>query len=130
MQQHISKKCIAVLLLALAAVIPPCAAQAREQQELHSFTGGSDGYIPEGRLLRDKQATFYGTTYGGGAHGQGVVFKLAPDGTERVLHSFVGGASDGAYPTNAGLALDRAGNLYGMTQFGGTSDYGTVFKVA
>ena len=97
---------------------------------LYAFTGGSDGYIPEGRLLRDKQANFYGTTYGGGARGQGVVFKLAPDGTERVLHSFAGGASDGAYPTNAGLALDRAGNLYGMTQFGGTSDYGTVFKVA
>src|SRR5438874_771999 len=120
MQQHISRKSIAILVLALVAVIPPCAAQAREEQVLYSFTGGSDGYVPEGRLLRDKQGNFYGTAYAGGNDSMGVVYKVAPDGTQTVLHSFTGGAKDGAFPTNAGLAMDRAGNLYGMTQFGGT----------
>jgi len=97
---------------------------------LYSFTGGSDGNTPEGRLIRDGNGNFYGTTYGGGANSMGVVFKVAADGTETVLHAFTGGPKDGAFPTNAGLAMDSAGNLYGMTQFGGGNDYGTLFKLA
>jgi len=97
---------------------------------LYSFTGGADGYVPEGRLLRDRHGNFYGTTYAGGADGMGVVYRLSAKGKQTVLHSFAGGAKDGAFPTNAGLAMDDAGNLYGMTQFGGTSDYGTVFRIA
>jgi len=96
---------------------------------LYSFTGGVDGYIPEGRLLRDKHGNIYGTTYAGGADSMGVVYKLSAKG-QTVLHSFAGGASDGGFPTNAGLAMDESGNLYGMTQFGGTSDWGTLYKVA
>lgn len=48
-----------------------------------------------------------------------------------LLHSFVGGASDGQSPF-AGLILDAAGNLYGTTALGGggVSDCcGTVFKI-
>ena len=95
---------------------------------LYAFTGGADGNTPEGRLLRD-HGNFYGTTYGGGASGKGTVYKLAADGTQTVLHSFAGGAKDGVNPTSSGLAMDAAGNLYGMTQFGGTSDYGTLYRV-
>src|SRR5438552_3303674 len=96
---------------------------------LYSFMGGSDGNTPEGRLVRDGNGNLYGTTYGGGADSMGVVFKVAADGTETVLHAFAGGAKDGAFPTNAGLAMDSSGNLYGMTQFGGGNDYGTVFRL-
>jgi uncharacterized repeat protein (TIGR03803 family) len=75
----------------------------------------------------------YGTTNYGGAYGWGVVFKLAPnpDGTwtERVLHSFTGGA-DGAHPTNAGLIFDANGNLYGTTAAGGADGQGVVFELA
>jgi uncharacterized repeat protein (TIGR03803 family) len=45
------------------------------------------------------------------------------------LKSFYSDDADGAYPTS-GLIADSAGNLYGMTEFGGTSNDGTVFKVA
>ncbi len=52
-----------------------------------------------------------------------------------VLHSFSGGG-DGATPM-AGLTLDRAGNLYGTTNYGGNlggncgaSGCGTVFRMA
>jgi uncharacterized repeat protein (TIGR03803 family) len=41
------------------------------------------------------------------------------------------GIPDGAYPY-AGVAMDKAGNLFGTTQFGGSGDsngYGTVFKL-
>src|SRR2546426_835884 len=41
------------------------------------------------------------------------------------LHAF---ASVGAYPT-AGLIQDSAGNLYGTTEQGGASGYGTVYKL-
>src|SRR5207247_901881 len=52
---------------------------------------------------------------------------LAPSGTLTVLHSF--NSSDGANPY-AGLVQDSAGNLYGTTQQGGASGYGTVYKLA
>jgi uncharacterized repeat protein (TIGR03803 family) len=56
----------------------------------------------------------------------GTVYELA-SGREIVLHSFTGGA-DGANP-NSGLIRDAAGNLYGATPSGGTSGFGTVFKL-
>ena len=47
--------------------------------------------------------------------------------TFNVIHNFTGGA-DGA-SSYAGLTIDRAGNLYGTTYLGGSSGYGTVFKL-
>ena len=44
-----------------------------------------------------------------------------------MLYSFTGGA-DGGSPWD-GVARDSAGNLYGTTLQGGTSNFGTVFKV-
>jgi uncharacterized repeat protein (TIGR03803 family) len=55
------------------------------------------------------------------------VFKLDTSGTETLLHNFTGGA-DGKNPF-AGLIMDTAGNLYGTTYIGGSSGYGTVFKL-
>ena len=45
-----------------------------------------------------------------------------------VLHSF-GGGNDGVYPL-AALTQDAQGNLYGTTFYGGTSNNGTLFKLA
>jgi uncharacterized repeat protein (TIGR03803 family) len=100
---------------------------------LHSFTGGpSDGASPGAGLIADSSGNLYGTTSRGGAStlcnglppntpaGCGTVFKLSPDGTETLLHSFAGDVSDGADPT-AGLIADSSGNLYGTTGFGGGS---------
>ncbi len=50
-------------------------------------------------------------------------------GTFAVLHSFVGGSSDGAAP-QSGLIRDKNGNLYGTTVYGGSSNFGVVFRVA
>ncbi|MGD0416243.1 MAG: choice-of-anchor tandem repeat GloVer-containing protein [Terriglobales bacterium] len=49
-------------------------------------------------------------------------------GTETVLYSFTGG-TDGAQPYLAGVIFDSAGNLYGVTQYGGAYNQGTVFKL-
>jgi uncharacterized repeat protein (TIGR03803 family) len=45
---------------------------------LYTFTGGSDGDVPEAGVIRDAAGNLYGTTVGGGAAGAGVVFKVTP----------------------------------------------------
>jgi uncharacterized repeat protein (TIGR03803 family) len=92
---------------------------------LHNFTGGDDGISPYGGLVRDVAGNLYGTTELGGTSGHGTIFKIDPNGTENVLHSFNG--SDGAYPTYTSLLRDKAGNLYGVTEDGGTSNNGVLY---
>jgi uncharacterized repeat protein (TIGR03803 family) len=101
---------------------------------LHAFDGGSsDGAQPFAGLTRDVKGNLYGVTTAGGTNGHGVVFKLAPDGTETVLHSFAGGSGDGAEPIG-GLILDKKMDLYGTTYEGGAgkcgNGCGTVFRVS
>ncbi len=88
----------------------------------------SDGALPDSSLIKDRAGGLYGTTYWGGAYNEGVVFRLAPDGTETPLYAFTGG-SDGANP-NAGVIEDQSGNLYGTTAYGGAQAAGVVFKLA
>jgi len=112
---------------------------------LYAFRGGStDGSDPSGNLVADTSGNLYGTTTlaGGTAcqgFGCGTVFKLAPDGTERVLYSFCAraGCSDGADPIFTSLFMDRKANLYGTTEFGGSGTgcgsgkgCGAVYKLA
>jgi len=99
---------------------------------LYSFAGGSDGSHPGAGPVMDQSGNLYGTTYQGGGggcagSGCGTVFKLAPDGTESVLHAFNG--SDGENPLSR-LIADASGNLYGTTVQGGTNSCGTVFRLA
>ena len=102
---------------------------------LYSFTGGPDGFSPAGPLIQDPQGNLYGVTGAGGAAGYGTVFKLAPNGSKTILHSFTG-HPDGTYP-NGGMVRDAAGNLYGTTNQGGpdpscgfwATGCGIVFKV-
>ncbi len=99
-----------------------------QETVLHEFTGGTDGANPQGRLVMDKAGNFYGTTTAGGVSNAGTVFKVTRKGIETVLYSFTG-KPDGANPV-AGLAIDKAGNLYGTTTAGGANGNGTVFKLA
>jgi uncharacterized repeat protein (TIGR03803 family) len=98
--------------------------------DLYLFTGGSDGFFPDGRLLVDAESRLYGITWMGGELGNGTVFELSrsADGNwvHRVLHNFTG--FDGQIPYG-GLIADAHGNLYGITMQGGTYDSGTVFKL-
>jgi uncharacterized repeat protein (TIGR03803 family) len=97
-----------------------------------------DGNQPQARVLFGPNGLLYGTTYGGGAEGQGTVFSLQPPATpcksfscpwtETLLYNFTGGA-DGGNPFLGDLAFDQAGNIYGTTAYGGSSGYGVVFKL-
>ena len=104
---------------------------AGNETVLHSFTG-ADGGGPTAGLIFDSAGNLYGTAGYGGPSGGGVVFKLDTTGHETVLYSFTGGA-DGGNP-NSGVIRDSAGNLYGTTVRGGSSNCpiygcGVVFKV-
>jgi uncharacterized repeat protein (TIGR03803 family) len=85
-----------------------------------------DGAEPYGGLVQATDGSFYGTTFYGGGYYDGEVFKVTPEGTLTVLHSFK--RSDGSSPI-AGLIQARDGAFYGTTSGLANSDYGTVFKV-
>jgi uncharacterized repeat protein (TIGR03803 family) len=98
---------------------------------LYSFAGGTtDGCNPAGGLLRDKAGNFYGTTSYCGTSDLGTVFKLSKSGKETVLHSFGGAPSDGAYPAFQNLLMDKKGNLYGVTEDGGTDGQGVAYVLS
>jgi uncharacterized repeat protein (TIGR03803 family) len=101
--------------------------ESGEEKVLYSFTGGADGANPNSSLIFDSSGNLYGTTYAGGASGNGTVFEVTQAGVETVLYSFAGGA-DGANPMSK-LSFDTAGNLYGTTFAGGAYGAGTVFEV-
>jgi uncharacterized repeat protein (TIGR03803 family) len=94
---------------------------------LFKFNGFAEGNAPEpGALLRDPLGNLYGTTYTGG-FGYGVVFRLAPDGTETVLHKFNGADGDNPYGV---LLRTPDGTLYSTTIAGGAYGDGTIYKLA
>jgi len=69
----------------------------------------------------------------GGTGGVGAVFELSPVAgggcSEKVIYSFSAGTGGGFYP-DGGVISDAAGNLYGVTQNGGTAGSGTVFQLS
>jgi uncharacterized repeat protein (TIGR03803 family) len=54
---------------------------------LYLFSGGADGSASYAMLVRANDGDFYGTTQYGGAHGEGVVFKINAYSTAPVLTS-------------------------------------------
>ncbi len=89
---------------------------------------GSNGGRPLAGLVRDGSGNLFGTTYLGGASGDGTVFELAQgSSTITTLASFNG--ANGYYPECA-LVMDSGGNLYGTTGVGPGPGDGTVFEVA
>jgi uncharacterized repeat protein (TIGR03803 family) len=99
---------------------------------LHRFdNNGKDGQWPSwGALSMDSRGNLYGTTAGGGSYA-GVVYKLMPKGDghwkETILYQFRDGNS--GYEPNAGVIMDKAGNLYGTTDYGGVG-CGVIYKLA
>ena len=93
---------------------------------LASFVS-SNGAIPLAAMIQADDGDFYGTTSSGGAQNVGAIFKMTADGALTNLYSFTGG-TDGTYPY-AALLQAADGSFYGTTYFGGTNDYGNIFKL-
>jgi len=105
---------------------------------LHAFDcQHGDGCGALARPIPDAAGNLYGTTEHGGNQrcggGCGTVYEVQhmTDGTwkETLLHDFYTFRGDGAGPGVGALVIDSAGNLYGSTDGGGSTGYGTVFKL-
>jgi uncharacterized repeat protein (TIGR03803 family) len=103
-----------------------------------SSTGGAMN--PLGGVVFDAAGNLYGVAGGGiyGPYGDGTVYKLSPTSSgywnETTLYSFGGFPTDGIGPVG-GLVIDQAGNLYGVTSYGGSQSScgcygGTVFELS
>lgn len=140
------RNCLLVVLgLALTNFLPSATqAQTAKEITLYSFTGGSDGYLPQSGVVFDSAGNLYGTNFFGGTIngycpiGCGTVFELTPKKsggwTHSTLHSFTGGTSDLGH-SYAHVTFDTDGDLYGTAGFGGTNeclggDCGGIFKLS
>lgn len=112
---------------------------------LYEFSAGSGGSIPVGTPYITSDG-IYGATDGGGnsncrgtfGDGCGTVFYLQPKPNfcaslacpwvNTVLYRFTGGA-DGSDPWT-GVVLDGAGNIYGTTYAGGSSQLGVAYELS
>jgi uncharacterized repeat protein (TIGR03803 family) len=83
----------------------------------------------EGPLIQGSDGYFYGTAIEGGSGSgrPGTVFRIASTGEFSVLYDFTGG-SDGSTPI-AGLVQATDGNFYGNTEEGGSSGFGTIYRI-
>jgi uncharacterized repeat protein (TIGR03803 family) len=99
---------------------------------LYEFQSIPNGAHPFAGVTIDASGNLYGTTYGGGASNEGTVWELSPNGsggyTHTILYSFTGG-NDGGMPYG-GVALDSAGNIYGVAEFGGANNTGTLYEIS
>lgn len=106
---------------------------------IYSFKGKPDATDPDQSLIADSAGNLYGVSFGGGANDGGAVFELMPTQNgwqESILHSFAflgtSSPNNGSYPESP-LVMDRSGNLYGSTFFGGTGGCeewcGTIYEL-
>lgn len=94
-----------------------------------SLANCSDGSLPSS-LVQGTDGNFYGTTSGGGnSTGSGTIFRITPQGVLTTLYYFCSQAdcADGASP-QAALMQDTDGNFYGVTEGGGSQNWGTIYR--
>jgi len=114
---------------------------------LYKFAGPSDGKSPIARIVFGPDGRLYGTTLIGGntTVNGGTVFTLTPPPTvcrascywvKTTLWSFEENDGDAHNPGYGDLVFDAAGNIYGTTEEGGTTQpacgpgCGTVFMLS
>jgi len=127
-----NKNCKSICLatvMALVLVGRAFHANAQTETNLYSFGGQPDGEQPRAGLVLGTNGNFYGTTYDGGTNSSGSVFQLTSGGSYTNLYSFGSQPFDGTHPS-AGLVQGSDGNFYGTAYYGGTNNFGTVFRIS
>jgi uncharacterized repeat protein (TIGR03803 family) len=92
---------------------------------LASFDG-SNGSVPSASLTLGADGLFYGTTQFGGSSDNGTIFSFNP--SSNVLSSLASFDGSNESVPSVSLTLGPDGLFYGTTQFGGSSDNGTIFS--
>jgi uncharacterized repeat protein (TIGR03803 family) len=115
--------------------LSPAGGTAWTQTTIYNFQNLSDGALPLGGLTFDSAGNLYGTNFGssGGGHSHpGVAFELSPASgnswTFTSLHTF--DQTKETVPPSSSLTIDAAGNLYGVTYYGGRYSNGSVFELS
>lgn len=90
--------------------------------------GCPDGSQPYSSPVLAMDGNFYGTTYGGGAHGVGTMYRITPQGVLTTLYSFDPSAGAVFSPT-APLVQAANGNFYGVVSQGGKNNDGAAFEI-
>lgn len=109
--------------------------------DLYDFGASpTDGQQPAfGPLVTDSAGNIYGATFTGGSNicqeeGCGTIFKLGrqPGGgwQETILYNFAAPAAGAGFNPIGGVILDKFGNLYGTTGYGGPCGCGVVYELA
>lgn len=91
------------------------------------FAGATNGRYPYGSLIQISGGKMYGLTAYGGTNGYGVLFEYDPATSVSTKKLDFAGTTNGSYPYGS-LAQASNGKLYGMTQSGGTGNYGVLFE--
>ncbi|MBL0343105.1 MAG: hypothetical protein IPP71_20900 [Bacteroidetes bacterium] len=93
--------------------------------KLIDFTG-SNGKNPSGTLLQFSNGLLYGLTKYGGANNSGILFSydISNSSFSSILN-FIG--TNGDRPCGS-LSYASDGKMYGMTQYGGVNNKGTIFS--
>jgi gliding motility-associated-like protein/uncharacterized delta-60 repeat protein len=95
---------------------------------VYTFPNGLPNPIsPSGSLIYDGTFLYGMTSTGGSALSLGTVFKIKTDGTGFVQLTNFGTADVGRQPS--GKLFSDGTYLYGVTERGGTSNFGVVFRI-
>lgn len=122
---------------AVVDLVPGQGGSAWTENVLIQFGGANaqqTGAFAVGGVVQDAHGNLFGTTYFGGAYGNGLVYELSPPSggtgawTQTVLYAFTA-SGDGSNPDHA-PHIDGAGNLFLTTPDDSyTSGGGTVVKL-
>lgn len=97
---------------------------------MHSFGAlFGDGTYPSAGLLLATDGNYYGSTSDGGANGDGTLFNTSTSGTYTSLYSFNNTANLTQMDPLAPPVQATNGILYGITEFGGPANNGTVYSL-
>ncbi len=95
---------------------------------VYTFTGGNDGAQPYSNIVMDSKGNLYGTTTIDGANSGGTAYEINPSNdTLTTIYSF---KFPGGYNPIGNLVIDAQGNLYGLTEYGGSGNQGTAFELS
>jgi hypothetical protein len=123
-------------MLILFTLLIVTSAFSETEAVLYSFQGGAGGADPyQSGVVMDKSGNLYGVLSSGGqggtncfGEGCGLIYELSPNpggGWEETSLYVFKGRDDGGSPVG-NLTIDAKGNLYGVTEQGGTGGCNSV----
>ena len=136
--RHISfRSALLISAVVFAAFAAVAQAQTYNLRVLHRFAGPpDDGDVANTSVRFDSAGNLYGATQNGGAFDGGVIYKIAKDGTESILHSFEPPDDRGDAVIPNSIVIDSStGDIYGTTIYGPDGNRcgagcGQIYKLA